>query len=207
MSPYFNKGLLLLLALLGTACSGVRPGSETPATVAARDDGRAVTVEPLPRDYDSALQLMRGGEYKAAIPVLEAFIDARPDLAGPRLNLAIALRLTGDRKAAAAAIQRALELNPDSAAAWHQRAILYRAAGEFEAALDAYRKALALDPDYALAHRNIGILYDIYLQQPGPALEHYRKYLALHRGEDATVSRWVVDLERRSGNAQARLTP
>jgi tetratricopeptide (TPR) repeat protein len=88
-----------------------------------------------------------------------------------------------------------------------QRGILYREQGDFQAALHAYDQALTLQPDYALAHRNIGILYDLYLQQPGQALTHYKRYLELVGEDDKTVSGWVIDLERRAGSAQASVSP
>lgn len=202
MSPYSNKLLSLTLAgLLLAGCSGqaVRPDKAA--------DKPAEQTAPLPRDYDKALILMQSGSYREAIPVLRAFIDQQPEHAGPYLNLGIAYRQSGDTKAAHEAFARALELNPDNAAAWHQQGILYREEGNFDAALQAYNQALVLNPDYVLAHRNIGILYDIYLQQPVRALEHYRRYLELQTEPDDDVNRWVVDLERRSGSAQASASP
>ena len=202
MSPSFNKALLAtLLILLAAGCSGIRTSEAPP------DAAKAKQEQKLPRDYDNALVLMRSGNYEAAIPVLDAFIARKPDLAGPYLNLGIAYRVTGKDDEATDALNHALKLNPDNPSVWHQLAILYRNQGDFNAALDAYRKALELNPDYALARRNIGILYDLYLQQPARALEHYRKYLSLLGEEDTTVSRWVVDLERRSGSTQARTAP
>jgi tetratricopeptide (TPR) repeat protein len=202
LSPYFNKLLITsLIPLLLLGCSGksVRtPGAEA---------GDAKPAEKLPRNYDKALVLMQSGDYQAAIPVLKAFIEKRPKHAGPYINLGIAYRQSGDIEAAQAAFEKAIELNPSSAEAHHQLGILYREKGDFKAALDAYNQALNLHPDYGLAHRNIGILYDLYLQQPGPALEHYRRFLELEGNEDEDVNRWVVDLERRSGSAQASATP
>ena len=201
MSPFFNKAVLVVaIILLMAGCASVRSPVST--------DGSSEKQEiKLPRSYDNALVLMQSGDHQAAIPVLKAFIADRPELAGPQLNLGIAYHMTGQDDAAADAFNQALKLNPSNPAVWHQLAILYRSQGDFSAALDAYQKALELDQDYALAHRNIGILYDLYLQQPALALQHYRKYLALIGEEDITVSRWVVDLERRSGNAQARMAP
>ena len=201
MSPFFNKSVLVIaITLLTAGCASVNTSVAT--------DGTSEKQEvKLPRSYDKALVLMQSGDHQAAIPVLEAFIADHPELAGPQLNLGIAYHLTGQDDAAADALNQALKLNPENPAIWHQLAILYRNQGDFAASLDAYQKALELDQGYALAHRNIGILYDLYLQQPGPALQHYRKYLALIGEEDTTVSRWIVDLERRSGNAQARMAP
>jgi len=186
----------MALLLLLSGCSGTTTRSEK-------------TAEPakLPRNYDSALVLMQSGDYQAAIPVLQAFIEKNQELAGPHLNLGISYQKSGDFDAAVAALIKATELNPKNAAAYHQLGITYREQGNFEAALDAYTNALKLDSDYALAHRNIGILYDLYLQQPTLALDHYKRYLELIADPDQTVNRWVVDLERRTNTTSARSTP
>ncbi len=207
--PRFNNALMIAsLALLASSCSNVRvPGSTTGSTLAVEDKAAAQKEVKLPRSYDNALVLMQSGDYQAAIPVLNAFIAKRPELAGPHLNLGIAYRQTGQDDAASDALNQALKLNPSNPAIWNQMAILYRKQGDFDAALDAYAKALQLDQNYALAHRNIGILYDLYLQKPALALQHYRNYLALNGEEDKTVSRWILDLERRNGNARAGVTP
>jgi tetratricopeptide (TPR) repeat protein len=193
--PLCNKYLLacLLALLLLNGCSGVP----------SRDDKTGKKEQSLPPDFEKALVLMRSGDYAAAIPVLRDFSDKNPELAGPHINLGIAYQNTGDKDAALAALNQAVELNPGNPVAHLQRGILLREQGDFKAALDAYNQALKLQPDYALAHRNIGILYDLYLQQPGQALTHYQRYLDLVVEPDKTVNSWVVDLQRRTGSAQA----
>lgn len=161
----------------------------------------------LPRDYEHALTLMQEGNYQAAIPALQKFSTRQPRLAGPWVNLGIAFRETGQNDQAMTSFQQAVQLNPDNATGWHQLGIQYREQGEFEASLQAYKQALLLHDQYALAHRNIGILYDLYLQKPALALEHYRRYQQLEADPDPIVERWVVDLERRYENTQARAEP
>ena len=150
--PYCNKTLAACIAvlLLLSGCSGT----------ATRGDKTAEPVK-LPRNYDSALVLMQSGDYQAAIPVLQAFIEKNPELAGPYLNLGICYQKSGELEAAVAALTKATELNPKNTVAYQQLGIIYREQGNFEAALDAYTNALKLDSEYALAHRNVGILYEI----------------------------------------------
>lgn len=196
LSPFYNKFCIAVLTgvLLGGCTGGMmKPGAGTPPA-----------ATKLPAPYDRALGLMRAGDYPAAIPALQAFIEAQPELAGPRVNLGIAFRQTGQHDNALEALHEAVRLNPGNATAHHQLGIEYREQGQFASAQKAYQQALALDADYALAHRNIGILYDLYLQQPALALDHYRRYLELATEPDKTVNRWVVDLERRTARAQAR---
>ncbi|MFQ5642996.1 MAG: tetratricopeptide repeat protein, partial [Thiogranum sp.] len=177
LSPCCSKTLaacLALLLLLG-GCSGT-----------ATRDGKTVEPVRLPRSYDNALVLMQSGDYAAAIPVLQAFIEEQPQLAGPYINLGIAYRRTGQPDAALTALTKAAELNPGNTITYQQLGMTYREQGNFEAALEAYTNALKLDSGYALAHRNIGILYDLYLQQPALALDHYKRYLELVGEPDQT---------------------
>ncbi len=196
--PYCNKARATCMAilLLLAGCSGT-----------ATRDGKTAEPVKLPRSYDNALVLMQSGDYQAAIPVLQAFIEKQPQLAGPYINLGISYQKTGQFDAAAQALIKAIELSPDNTIAYQQLGMTYREQGNFDAALDAYTNALKLDSDYALAHRNIGILYDLYLQQPALALDHYKRYLELVDEPDQTVNRWVIDLERRTGTTSARSTP
>jgi tetratricopeptide (TPR) repeat protein len=196
-----NKTLLACVAglLLLNGCSSTASRQENAA--------QAGQQQALPGEYENALVLMRSGDYGAAIPMLQDFSASHPELAGPYINLGIAYRQMGDNGASLTALNKAVALNPENAAAHLQRGILYREAGDFPAALHAYDQALTLQPDYALAHLNIGILYDLYLQQPGEALTHYRRYLELVGEDDKTVSGWVIDLERRAGSAQASVSP
>lgn len=201
--PHCNKCALVVLAgALLIGCSG-KPVRERAGDAPDSAPAAAKAPEKLPRDYDKALVLMQSGDYGAAIPALQAFIDDEPDHAGPYINLGIAYRLAGEPEQALAALNKALEINPASAEAQHQLGIVYREKGNFAAALSAYEGALKLNPEYALAHRNIGILYDLYLLKPAQALTHYRRYQTLAGGEDKAVEGWIVDLERRSGLAQA----
>jgi tetratricopeptide (TPR) repeat protein len=193
--PLLYGASLLLLVACSTTPRQQGPGASGPESPA------------LPRSYDQALVLMGSGDYTQAIPVLQKFIDKEPELAGPYLNLGIAYRNTGQLDAALEALHKAIELNSANPVAHHQIAIVQRELGAFEAALEAYTQALELAPDYALAHRNLGILYDLYLQQPAAALNHYRTYLELNPQPDNKVRDWVVDLERRVTGAQAKAEP
>lgn len=189
----------LIGCLLFTGCSST-PTERVEDAQQQQSSGPAA----LPGKYDKALGLMRTGDYQGAIPLLLDFIEKKPELAGPYLNLGIAYQHTEQNEAAIKAFNKSIALNPAGAAAHHQLGIVYRQQGEFESAQSAYKKALELDANYALVHRNIGILYDLYLGQPALALEHYKKYQQLTAEPDPNVDRWLVDLQRRSGSAQAR---
>jgi tetratricopeptide (TPR) repeat protein len=202
LSLFCNNRLLpgLIILLLLSSCSSI-PKSRVES---AGQQQQPADLPALPTDYDNALGLMQSRDYHSAVPALLDFIEDNPDLSGPYVNLGIAYQHMEQKEAAKAALGKAVELNPGNAAAHHQLGILYRQQGDFDSALSSYNNALKLDAGYALVHRNIGILYDLYLGQPALALEHYRKYLELAAAPDPDVDRWLVDLERRSGSAQAR---
>ena len=192
MLHHVNRKIALLLAslLLVSGCSSTGPASSKKAGYSSPE-------------YQQARALMEAGQFRDAIPVLQAVNQARPKLAEPYVNLAIAYRHTEQPEKALAALEKAIELEPNSAPAHHQMGIVYRELGLFDESLAAYRKALKLKPDYALAHLNLGILYDLYLQRPDQALGQYRQYQKASAGEDKQVDGWILDLQRRTGSKRA----
>ncbi|HHH35555.1 MAG TPA: tetratricopeptide repeat protein [Gammaproteobacteria bacterium] len=143
------------------------------------------------------MQALAADDLAAAEPPLRQVVEARPELATPRLNLGLLYARTGRDEAALAALREAARLDPGLAAAHTQMGILLRQAGDFQGARAAYERALAADPDHARAHLNLGILFDLYLQQPARALRHYERYQALDGGGDREVKMWIVDLRQR----------
>jgi Tfp pilus assembly protein PilF len=126
-----------------------------------------------------------------------------PDYPGPHVNLALVYLNDGRRDDARAALERALTLDAGHAAANTQLGILLREDGEFAAAEAAYRRALESNPEHGLAHYNLAVLLDLYLRRTAEALEHYEAYQASLDVPNETVARWIIDLRRRVGNADA----
>jgi Flp pilus assembly protein TadD len=93
-------------------------------------------------------------------------------------------------------------VNPRRAVYYNELGIIYRKEGKFDDARRTYSKALEVDPDYALAQLNIAILYDLYLQDPKQALPHYQRYQQLLPKADATVAKWIIELQQRIRQAQ-----
>jgi Flp pilus assembly protein TadD len=203
---------LLLVALLvaaGCAAPGPsRPDARTPPAKAASKPAPAVAEPPvspeLQRTYDQALAALRDGRDKEAEQQLLALTRKAPDLSGPYANLGLLYRRVGRNAEAIAAFERAIEINPRRAVYYNELGISYRQEGKFDQARRNYRKALDADSSYAPAHLNLAILYDLYLQEPKEALPHYQRYRELVPAEAATVSKWIVDLERRTGVKAAK---
>ena len=149
--------------------------------------------------YRQALTAMQNGQYAEAARMLNALESSARQSPRVRLTLATALVELGEDETAERELLHVLATGPDDADARNLQGILYRRAGQFRQAREAYERALRLRPGYAMAHINLGILCDIYLQDAGCAMQHYREYLQLSADSDRHVSLWLADLEQRLG--------
>ena len=187
MSRLFsNHAVVILLSLWVFAGCTSTPKSHSSST-------EEITLP----EYREALSLMQAEEFQSAEPLLLELTRDHPELAGPWVNLGIVYARVGRPEDAQSSLLQAIERNSKSAPAYNQLGILHREAGRFAEAREAYQQALESVPDYSYAHLNLGVLYDLYLQQPEMALEHYQRYQALSPEEDKRVSLWITDLERR----------
>lgn len=197
-----STSLLLAAALMLSGCVSVPTISSETASPAesspAREAMHATFRDTeLAADYQQALTAMRAGNDELAKSRLEALTETEQPPAGPFINLGILLLKENDSQGAEAAFRKATEANSGNAVAHSQLGLALRQLGRFKEAEAAYQAALRTNPDYPLAHRNLGILYDLYLQQPGKALPHYRRYRELMAQPDDEVTRWIAELERR----------
>jgi tetratricopeptide (TPR) repeat protein len=73
--------------------------------------------------------------------------------------------------------------------------------GRLREAEELYMEALKKAPGDARLYYNLGVLYGDYLQNPGKALDYFRKYLELAplAGDASQVQAWVLELEVQSG--------
>jgi Flp pilus assembly protein TadD len=173
------------------------PAAAAPAPV-ARELPRAVAVDPAAqRAFEQARAAMAAGRIAEAERGFKALTQSHPELGGPHANLGILHRNAGRFVESVAALEKAVELNPDQPLYFNQLGVSYREAGQFAKARGAYEKAIALDAQYAAPHLNLAILHDLYLREPGKALEGYEQYLVLTGAKDATVAKWVTELKNR----------
>ncbi|MFA6216215.1 MAG: tetratricopeptide repeat protein [Candidatus Omnitrophota bacterium] len=68
--------------------------------------------------------------------------------------------------------------------------VFYTKNKEHARAIAEFEKAVELNPDDAASHYNIGYIYSEYLVNRPKAIEHFRKYLSLTKGNDKDVD-WV----------------
>jgi Flp pilus assembly protein TadD len=197
---------IILLAAFVTGCttlSGER-GAAAPATAKAPAPVEAPVSPALQQAYNQALAQLQAGHDKEAEQTLLALTKRAPELSGPYANLGIIYQRSGRTKEAIEALKRAIQLNPRRAVYYNELGIIYRQEGKFDDARRQYDKALDVDPNYALAHLNIAILYDLYLQEPKEALPHYQRYQQLLPAEDGVVTKWIIELQRRTNSAEKK---
>jgi Flp pilus assembly protein TadD len=190
----------LLCAMLLSACATTQPRQEAAADAAGakQADQPVKVIDPavLAKHQEAKTVLLAGDPGKAK-SILKQLAVEHPELAAPQINLGILLIQEEDLQGAEEVFRALLMLEPANPVANQQLGLILRQQGRFGESESAYLAALEKNPDYPLAHRNLGILYDLYLQQPAAALQHYQRYQALKPSPDKEVSKWIVDLERR----------
>jgi len=197
MLRHFYKKSLLLLCLLG---SMALTGCGFSDMLQTADTGSVSAVPAaVQHDYQLAISRMEAGDTAEAEQLLQKFVADYPEYANAYVNLAIILDERGDSTAAVRLLEHAAELDGNNVAALNRLGLIKRQLGDFSAAEQAWLKATRVDPEYANAWYNLGVLYDLYLQDLPAALGYYRRYqtLVAEESPDATVQRWIVDLQRR----------
>ena len=152
-------------------------------------------------DLDSALTLVKGGQYEQAIEAFKKLSTAAPDNAIPPINLALVYKKLDKLDLAETQLKQALAIEPDNPVASNELALLYRQTGRFAEARAVYEKTLAKFPHFAMAHKNLGVLCDLYLKDYACAIDHYKTY-ASSAPDDKRVEIWIADLQKRTAKKE-----
>jgi tetratricopeptide (TPR) repeat protein len=201
---------LLALSLLTTGCASTPPHkpsghvtslASTLGSVQAAgtpDGPKPSTSNPAEgtRLFHLALQQVEQQHIQQALRLFEQAASADPAQPATHNNLGILYKQTGQLDKAIDAYQQAIAQQAIYPDAYYNLALAYRAKGEFNEAEKAYLKALAQNGQFTDARYNLGILYELYLGQPGKALEQYQAYLKLNGPRAKDVSSWASALER-----------
>jgi tetratricopeptide (TPR) repeat protein len=207
-SAMFSISLILLIFLAGCVTlesESPQPSDNSLSAIEIDDVGRGFVItetaqleESSRTDFEEAVLLLNEEEYEKAIEILERVIEQSPEVTAPYIDLGIAYQRTGNQEKAEAQFKNALELFPGHPVACNQYGLLLRKSGKFDEARSIYEQALTGYPSYYPVHRNLGILYDLYLNDPSKALEHYEIYNG-YVPEDDKVKIWIADLRIRLG--------
>ena len=198
--------MLLASTVVISGCATTQ-SSAVPARIEIQQEvGFTITEETrisgdVRLDYDEALAYLRQGQLEQGVKMLEAVVEAAPQLSAPRIDLGIAHHRNGNLDSAETLLLQALESNPDHPIAHNELGIVYRKTGRFAAARQSYQAALATYPGYHFARRNLAILCDLYLADLNCALQNYEAYMAtVTSDEEATM--WIADIRQRMGQAE-----
>ena len=183
----------------GKVTAAAEDTSAGPEVTVTLDANKKALAANLTGDYERALSLMKQGNAEEAYALLEELQGKAPAFSGPLLNQAL-IRLSQKKPAdALERLKKAAALNDKNPYVWNLTGYAEKQLGHFKLAKEAYEKALALSPNYGKAHFNLAVLSDLYLQDLPNALKHYEAYQALQSKPDATVAKWIVDLQKRTG--------
>jgi Flp pilus assembly protein TadD len=147
--------------------------------------------------FERAVQSLELGQPDKAMDDLRQVVSLAPHLSVPHNNLGILYKRKGLLEKAIEEYQEALRLKPDYAEAHNNLGMAYREKGLFKEAERAYREAIRLKSDLGEAHFNLGVLYDLYLNRPGEAIQHYKDYLRLGGQKRQEVELWISVLQQK----------
>lgn len=188
--------------LQDTTAKIIGDSSQEPQLAAVSDELKSLAA-PVLKDYQRAVVLMKANQLDEAFNLFEEIQIKAPQLAGPLLNQALIHIQRQQYKEADILLQKAIALNTKNPFTYNVQGFVSRQLGQFKKAREAYEQALRLSPNYAKAHFNFGVLAELYLQDLPLALAHYEAYQNTQKEADATVAKWVIDLQQRTGVYQA----
>ena len=179
---------------------------------------RAMTEIPIPDPLLSALsgivqtpQLYRErgldaaatGNWAEAAKNFRLGVDADPNAAGMRVNLAAALDRVNDARGALEQYQQALRLDPDLAEAHFGLGDLLERGGREPEALGAFKAAVAANPNFIAAQLRLADALR-RTDQLEESLPHYRQVIALEPADLAARFGEAMALVRLARYAEAR---
>ena len=196
--------LLIAATFALAACTSTGHGPAGPERTESREAGgfrisHDVRADAATRGrFDQAVRLLENQEYQRGIGLLLEVTEAAPNAAAAYINLGMAYQRSDDLERAEESLSKALALDPRHPVAHNELGIVYRRIGRFKDARRSYEEALSFYESFHFARLNLAILCDVYLEDPGCALEHYQAY-ARQAPDDASVAMWIADLRSRSG--------
>lgn len=149
--------------------------------------------------YIEARRAFRDGNHETAQSLLAKLTEDDKSLSGPWVMKGDIALQQNDLQQALDHYVAAIRTNTDNVSAYLRLAKTQRLRGEYLNAQNTYAKVLALWPDCPEAHLNLGVLYDVYMNHPLRAQKHMEAYQFLTGGQNAEVSKWLEELQKRTG--------
>jgi tetratricopeptide (TPR) repeat protein len=142
---------------------------------------------------------LRTEDLKGARLTFEQITKEFPQLSGPWVKLGVIAETREKYEEAIRCYNKAISVNAANVNAYLALALLERKQGNFAAAQATYVAALQAWKDFPEAHLNLAILYDLYLNRPQQAQQHYEAYYFLSGSDDQKVKKWLIEVKRRTG--------
>jgi tetratricopeptide (TPR) repeat protein len=200
--------LLLVLVAALAACTRATlppPTSATTQPTARSEESRAAEAQKLDQvllRFQKGTSLIENGKLKEARAAFESLRTSYPHVSVFHNNLGVVYKRLGLLPEAVAAYQQAIKIQPEYPEAYYNLGLALREQGEFRRAEDAYRRALSAAPNFRDAEFNLAVLYDLYLNEPNKAIEHYQTYLASGGEGQEEVAIWIAALQKRADRAK-----
>ena len=205
--PAYLVVVLIVWLLVTSACTRATlpPPSATPPRVARGDDSPTAEAKKLDQvllQFQKGTTLAESGKFKEARKVFEELCTSYPHVSVFHNNLGVVYKRLGLLPEAVAAYEQAIKIQPQYPEAYYNLALAFREQGEFRQAEHAYRQALDVAPDFRDANYNLAVLYDLYLDEPQAAIEHYETYLTSGGEGRDEVTIWIAALQKRLERAK-----
>lgn len=149
--------------------------------------------------FIEAKRAFKSSNYKKAKQKLTVITGNDETLSGPWVLLGKIANQQKDFKGAEEYFRKAITVNAKNINAYIELASLQRHLGEFKVAQNTLELALNLWPDFPEAHLNLAILYDLYLNKPVMAQQHYEAYIFLNKGKNLDAKEWFTEVKSRTG--------
>ena len=147
--------------------------------------------------FQLAKDAMESNRWDEAKLILEELIRNNKRLSGPWMKLAEIDQLVAGGDLVLEYLGNAIKANPNNVYAYLELAKKTRIEGKFEEAQNIYAKLLTVWKDFPEAHYNLAVHYDLYLNMPKEAKEHFQAYLFLSNDESDKVKGWIEEIDNR----------
>ena len=131
------------------------------------------------KQFDVAEDLVKKGQYAAALPEWAKALAMDPNDAHALNNYGQTLARAGETDKAVAELRKALAARPEYPEAENNLGFVLAAAGRSEDAVEHYRRAIDLKPAYAEAHANLGRTLTDQGRLP-EAIDQFQQALAIN---------------------------